>query len=185
MRPVCKVLVPPQWLSTVNISRANTSPANKHPTSPSEEIAIHFRKYIRSRVGEGCGGMFHCTLYLKNFGPPSLPHVSPHSPLGILFGHKYKWFGLFWCSHHRILLNFLAKSVDAKKKLLNLFFSTTISIFLRYLKCFSRPRLYDKPEEKENRGICVKHPQNSCENKLFDKLTQTVRNFQKHACRQH
>ena len=38
--------------------------------------------------------------------------------------------------------------------------------------------------EKENTGICVKQRQNSCENKLFDKLTQTAENFQKHA-RQH
>ena len=129
--------------------------------------------------------MFHCTLYLKNFRPPSLPHVSAHSPLGILFGHKYKWFGLVWCFHHKILLNFLAKSVHVKKTFKFVFFLQQFLIYLRYLKCFSRPRLYDKPEEKENRGICVKQPQNSCKNKLFDKLTQTVRNFQKHACRQH
>ena len=55
-----------------------------------------------------------------------------------------------------------------------------------YLKCLSwLRRLYDKQEEKENRGICVKQRQNSCENKLFDKLTQTVKkNFQKHAHQQ-
>lgn len=60
--------------------------------------------------------------------------------------------------------------------------NSTLSILSTSSASPDRACLYDKQqEEKENTGICVKQRQNSCENKLFDKLTQTVENFQKHA----